>query len=113
MCAAAGVALPPDRACLVAVPLAKENNAAVLFVHWNEGQAWPRSDLNGPARWHGNLSLAKPLLENPDSSKQKPVVFVQLVNQAECLVDAVVCQIGKLLPSLLKLSAQSLRARTQ
>jgi hypothetical protein len=79
----------------------------VLFVRWNEAQAWPGSDLNGAARWHGNLSLAKPLLENPDSSTQKPVVFVQLVNQAEGLVDAVVCQIAELLPSLLKLSAQS------
>jgi len=50
--------------------------------------------------------LAEPLLEDPYAPTQKTVVFVELVNQAECLVDAVSSQILELLPGVLKVSAQ-------
>ena len=85
----------------------KENSAAELFV-WDEAYAWSTSGLTGPACWHGNLPLAEPLLEDPYAPTQKTVVFVELVNQAECLVDAVSSQILELLPSVLKVSAQPL-----
>jgi len=85
----------------------KENSAAELFV-WDEAYVWPRSGLTEPACWYGNLPLAKPLLKNPHTPAENPVVFVELVNQAERFVDALLREILELVPGLFKLSAQPL-----
>src|SRR5437879_11624604 len=66
----------------------RKSTRASLLARRYQAQAWSRPRLRRPARRDRDLPLTQPLFEHSHPPAQQPIVFVELIDQAKCFVDA-------------------------